>query len=79
MRRAIKNAEHTLLPRFRSSPLTIRVTFSLLFGLKGEPNKEKGKRVLLGNLATAYGCCAEHEDETEKPRGFSRRDEYEYE
>ena len=36
--------------RFPSSPLMIRVPFFLLFGFNKGTQKEKGKRVLLGNL-----------------------------
>ena len=39
-------------PRFPSSPLIIRVPFFLLFGFNKGTQKEKGKRVLLGNLVT---------------------------
>ena len=40
------------LPRLPSSPLIIRVPFFLLLGFNKGTQKKKGKRVLLGHLAT---------------------------
>ena len=40
----------TIITRFPSSPLIVRVPFFLLCGLRREPKKKKGKRVLLENL-----------------------------
>ena len=47
--------------RFPSSPWIIRVPFFLLFGSSKETQKEKGKRVLLGNLAYSSKKHAESE------------------